>query len=240
MDSITTIDSEGDLALLVGSPDNWKVFLVCSRAMARASNFFKKLIFGPSAGLRQPDGDTWMRIRTLHLPKEDLEALSIVLHILHGRVDEVPFYLSLIDLFRVTIITERYGLASRLRPWASRWIEPHRHLSVEDEVDVLSIIVLILHDEVEAVPPYLPLFALFRIMVITDGYDLKPQFQPWVSQWILPYHDVPVGDDLEALSIVVRTLHGDSKRAPLELSLKTLFKVTIITERYDLTSRLRP
>ncbi|KAI0377355.1 hypothetical protein F5Y04DRAFT_264440 [Hypomontagnella monticulosa] len=127
------IDPDGDLHLTVGE-SNPVTFLVCSKALARASLVWKKLLYGGFAESVQPDrasGEEWI----VKLPEDDPKAIEILLDIIHCRFDRVPTSVALkpapavdralkwSDLYQLTVLTDKYDLTRSLEPWVGRWLK---------------------------------------------------------------------------------------------------------------------
>ncbi|KAL8405018.1 hypothetical protein RB594_009776 [Gaeumannomyces avenae] len=118
-------DDRGDLQLLVGvAPDQYK-FIVCSRALSRASPVFSTMLNGPWTE-KQPVSGDWV----VELPDDDPTSLRRVLTIIHGRFREVPDTIPLEDLHRLCICVDKYDITEYLRPWAKAWC-----LSMESKMD---------------------------------------------------------------------------------------------------------
>ncbi|KAI1388136.1 uncharacterized protein F4822DRAFT_430892 [Hypoxylon trugodes] len=86
--STVVIDPDGDLCLTVGRR-NAITFIVCPKALARASPVWKKLLYGGFAESVQPDkagGEKW----TVALPDDDPKILRVILDIIHYHFDRVP------------------------------------------------------------------------------------------------------------------------------------------------------
>ncbi|TEA05993.1 hypothetical protein C8034_v001434 [Colletotrichum sidae] len=99
---ITDCDPSGDLYLHVGAEaeGKTKTYLVCSKALSRASPVFQRMLYGDFAESRQSDaGYNW----TIDLTDDRQEPLELLLHIIHGNFEQY-------DVTRVT------------RPWAERWM----------------------------------------------------------------------------------------------------------------------
>ncbi|KAK9419674.1 hypothetical protein SUNI508_07160 [Seiridium unicorne] len=125
MASVTTIDEEGDLLLLVGSelsadgvcPETFKVD---SRTLCRASKVFKVMLRGPFSEGKKRDCDSeWL----VKLPEDRPKPMTRILEIIHGNFnDELPNLNSDVRaLYELTILTDKYNLAHLLKPWASQW-----------------------------------------------------------------------------------------------------------------------
>ncbi|KAI1850399.1 hypothetical protein JX266_004257 [Neoarthrinium moseri] len=137
------IDNDGDLVLIVGHDeciDDLRVncqtaydlhkpraFRVDSRAIARASRVFKRMLFGGFAESRKPEsaGESW----TVRLPVDTPGAMEVILRIMHGQVHLVPMFDPLDSkhgssslVYYITILTDKYDLTTLLRPWANNWL----------------------------------------------------------------------------------------------------------------------
>ncbi|KAF4420404.1 hypothetical protein CFRS1_v015485 [Colletotrichum fructicola] len=90
----TIFDSKGDLHLVVGSDVRDRdpsTFLVCSKALARASPVFEKMLFGPFAESRSsPESSKQEPAWVVHLPEDDPDHMEAVLNILHFNFKEIP------------------------------------------------------------------------------------------------------------------------------------------------------
>ncbi|KAI0018027.1 hypothetical protein F4780DRAFT_781731 [Xylariomycetidae sp. FL0641] len=128
LDRPLTFDPRGDLTLIVGKAK--REYLVDARSLARASDVWAKMLFGPFAESKPKQADAkW----TVSLPEDDDSAMLILLDIIHADFASVPEQLSLDELFDVTVLTDKYKLTSRLAPWASRWFRCVQHKSGSDE-----------------------------------------------------------------------------------------------------------
>ena len=141
MASSTSFDEFGDLRLDVGESST--SFLVCSRAMARSSPAFRSMLYGGFKESKPPVGK-WV----LKLAEENPEAFTIILNIVHGRLDKVPLNLSnggsdnsehsATVLYNVAKIADKYLMIRLLRPWAESWIHPFRPRQAIDTQDYPS------------------------------------------------------------------------------------------------------
>ncbi|OTA99379.1 hypothetical protein M426DRAFT_325179 [Hypoxylon sp. CI-4A] len=127
------IDPDGELCLAVGECDT-VTFVVCPKALARASPVWKKLLYGGFAESIQPEkgsGEEWI----VKLPEDDPKTMEIVLNIIHCRFDRVPTsvrqlmllsdnggFINIYTLYHLTVLTDKYDLSRILQPWASRWV----------------------------------------------------------------------------------------------------------------------
>ncbi|KAI1417246.1 hypothetical protein F5Y13DRAFT_185317 [Hypoxylon sp. FL1857] len=119
--TLVHIDPDGDLWLRVGSGQSAVTYIVCSKTLARSSRFFKQLLYGEFAESKKnyiPEGNSnW----TVVLPEDNPEAMNTVLRILHAKFDDIPETISVMDLYELTVLTDKYDLAYLLRPWAKGW-----------------------------------------------------------------------------------------------------------------------
>jgi hypothetical protein len=113
----TYFDPDGDLNLHVG-PDAM-TYVVCSRSLSRASQVFKKMLYGGFAESKPAQGD-W----NVQLPDDDPAGLRILFSIIHGTFDRVPKMVEKSLLYQITVLTDKYDLVSVLQPWSARWIQP--------------------------------------------------------------------------------------------------------------------
>lgn len=121
VDGPITFDDEGDLRLVVGEGKAPRLFVVCSRALARASKPFKAMLYGGfvESKPRKLDAE-W----TVELPEDNPGAFATILQILHGRFQFVPSTVTAWELYQITILTDKYDMTEILQPWAATWIKP--------------------------------------------------------------------------------------------------------------------
>jgi hypothetical protein len=137
-------DAEGDLCLVVGEGNDEVSCLVSSRCLARASRVFKSMLFGGFAESKPlATGAKWI----VRLPEDDINAMAIILHIIHGQVHKVPEELPVdldklihsqtsnyrddkrvaIDMvYQITVATDKYHVTHLLKPWAESWLNDSR------------------------------------------------------------------------------------------------------------------
>ena len=133
------MDPKGDLVLIVG-PEQ-KRFQVCSRTMARTSDYWKTLLYGPFKEGRsnnQPaDGKEW----EVKLGEDTPQTLKIILDIIHGNIDAVPATLNHDELVALTKATNYFGMTHALRPHWRAWYAklPDASIDFERLVCVLQI-----------------------------------------------------------------------------------------------------
>lgn len=111
------LDSSGDLRLQVG-PEQ-QDYVVCSKTMERTSTVWKKMLSGGFAESKPSNTNTeWV----VTLPEDEPEPMLIVLNIIHSRFSLVPEKLTLMKLYRVLVVTEKYDITEITRPWARQWM----------------------------------------------------------------------------------------------------------------------
>ncbi|KAK1676065.1 hypothetical protein BDP55DRAFT_768239 [Colletotrichum godetiae] len=94
-------------------------FVVCSRALARASSVFRAMLLGGFSESK-PERDDWV----VELPEVRTAPFSILLKIIHGRFCEVPQSLTLEELYQLLVVTDKYDMVSVIFQLASTWFEP--------------------------------------------------------------------------------------------------------------------
>ncbi|KAH0420595.1 hypothetical protein CcaCcLH18_13920 [Colletotrichum camelliae] len=117
----TIFDSKGDLHLVVGSDvraGDPSTFLVCSKALARASPVFDKMLFGPFAESRpstesSKQDPAWI----VHLPEDELSHMEAVLNILHFNYKEIPQYFAPPLLSGMVTIADKYDCIGIFKLW---------------------------------------------------------------------------------------------------------------------------
>ncbi|OLN95816.1 hypothetical protein CCHL11_02782 [Colletotrichum chlorophyti] len=119
---ITILDRYGDLYLHVGADVEplTKTYLICSKALSRASVVFEKMLYGGFSESEATSGDhAW----TVDLPEDRSEPLELMLHITHGHFNLVPQKLQLTQLHRFLVLADKYDVLAIARPWAHGWME---------------------------------------------------------------------------------------------------------------------
>jgi hypothetical protein len=116
-----TMDPDGDLILRVGSDSaaNNTYFKVCSAALRRNSPVFKAMLYGLWAESKpQNDSETqWL----VSLPDEEPSAMRVILDIVHGNFDKVPYCPWEPVLYEVVVLADKYDMFKCLIPWAEYW-----------------------------------------------------------------------------------------------------------------------
>jgi hypothetical protein len=80
------------------------------------------MLFGPWKESKPAEGD-WVA----DLPEDDPWPILVILRIIHGAFDEVPEDLSLSELSRILVYTDKYDMVHVLRPMARRWVYAVNH-----------------------------------------------------------------------------------------------------------------
>ncbi|KAI1408596.1 hypothetical protein F5Y13DRAFT_171829 [Hypoxylon sp. FL1857] len=127
------IDPDGELCLVVGGK-NAVTFVVCPKTLARASPFFKTLLYGGFAESKQP-GKSSSTEWIVELPEDCPHAMEILLNIIHSYFDKIPVSVDPLpshsptrafkcwSLYKLTVITDKYDLTRILQPWAQNWVK---------------------------------------------------------------------------------------------------------------------
>lgn len=123
--SVTDIDTDGDLLLDIGRGEDSEStqaqrFRVCSSALRRHSPVWKQMFFGPWRESKSVNAESeeWI----VEFPDDHVKPTEIVLNIIHGRFNRVPRSLSLDELYKLVILTNKYDLTEVLRPWCAQWV----------------------------------------------------------------------------------------------------------------------
>ncbi|OIW30062.1 hypothetical protein CONLIGDRAFT_669810 [Coniochaeta ligniaria NRRL 30616] len=128
---IIIFDPDGDLELQVKCKDDFHGHVswrVCSKALARASPIFKRMLYGSFAESK-PAAGKWV----VTLNERDYHSLDIVMNIIHGNYHRVPKDLfdcrclcgGLFEydhLYYIARVVDKYDMVHILRPWADVWI----------------------------------------------------------------------------------------------------------------------
>lgn len=125
--STIEIDKDGDLTLVVGQTKCERgasgshihletvAYLICSRTLARSSPVMNAMLLGGFHESRQS---------TISLPEDNPKAMKIILDMVHGNFDCVPHTcdgLCVEDLYQITVLTDKYAMTQKLRPWVRAW-----------------------------------------------------------------------------------------------------------------------
>lgn len=95
--------------------------IVCSRSVARASKPFRAMLYGGFAESKPRNVDSdW----TIPLPEDNPEAFATLMNIIHGHFKMVPRTVTRDQLYRITILTDKYNMTDVLQPWADKWVSP--------------------------------------------------------------------------------------------------------------------
>ncbi|KAH7180031.1 uncharacterized protein B0J16DRAFT_179673 [Fusarium flagelliforme] len=119
----TIFDPRGDIKLCVGETDP-VTFTACSRALARTSPVFERMLFGRFIESKPSDDGEWI----VKLSEDKPGAMSIFLRISHGQFNHVPQNPSIDELYDLTVLSNFYDSTGVLEPWIQRWVS-----SVEDK-----------------------------------------------------------------------------------------------------------
>jgi hypothetical protein len=111
------LDSSGDLRLQVG-PEQQN-YIVCSKTMERTSTVWKGMLSGGFTESKPLNTDTeWV----VTLPEDKPEPMLVILNIIHSRFSLVPEKLTVMDLYNILVLAEKYDVTEITRPWARQWM----------------------------------------------------------------------------------------------------------------------
>ncbi|KXJ89950.1 hypothetical protein Micbo1qcDRAFT_177127 [Microdochium bolleyi] len=133
------IDRRGDLWICAGTADGANVslipgrdvssptwaFRVCSRTLARCSPVFAAMFFDEDG---DPQTLQYYNMRLAHLWQADVEALSVLLQLIHGCNGDDFIARATRDknfdkaLYQLTILTDKYSCTAVLRPIVDRCV----------------------------------------------------------------------------------------------------------------------
>lgn len=133
MTSIVKIDDiKSDPTLVLDKPndDGHADVLVSSHVMRRASPVWRSML-APSRWKESSEA-------RLPMPENDLDAMTVVLHIAHLNFMEVPTSIGEIrdsTLLQIAILCDKYDLFNLVSPWIDHWIG-----KVDPELDVADML----------------------------------------------------------------------------------------------------
>ncbi|KAF4813313.1 hypothetical protein CGCTS75_v013776 [Colletotrichum tropicale] len=110
---------------------NGQRFVVCSRALSRASRAFCKMLYGHFA-----EADS-SRSKAVNL-NDAIEPMFLALSIIHGRFDVVPARLTVEELFDLLVITNKYQMTGIARPWLHKWVPYLKAIPCSPHKDLLA------------------------------------------------------------------------------------------------------
>lgn len=106
--------------------------LLCSKAFALLCKPWAKMVeYRMVMGSEESKEDERMKI---DLSDDDPIALSILLYISHLRFEMVPSFLSLKQLFALSVLTDKYEATRMVRPWIAHWLSIWNIASMETKV----------------------------------------------------------------------------------------------------------
>ena len=114
-----TFDRDGDLQLVVGRNEGQQDMVVDSRALCRGSPVFRKMLSGSFKEAKPRNGDDWV----VKLPYDKSEAMIILCDLCHGQSERTPMSPSILTLYNVAVVADKYDMVRCLRPVAFRWLK---------------------------------------------------------------------------------------------------------------------
>ncbi|KAK4199190.1 hypothetical protein QBC40DRAFT_85409 [Triangularia verruculosa] len=120
------LDHDGDLFLVVGGQFRKKTtFQVDASALRRASPVWKAMLFGPWKESKPQDGSKWI----VKLPEDDVDALTVILGIIHNNYDSVPSDMTnVLLLWNILVVCDKYDMTRVLKPWIPSWAKNMKSL----------------------------------------------------------------------------------------------------------------
>lgn len=126
-DSDTVFDTRGDVRLRVGTGEYGEpgpiTFTACSRALARASPVFERMLYGHfreskmASEAAGAESDEW----TVDLPEDKPQTLRILLNLAHAHFQKIPNRpLSIDEVYELSTLTNYYDSTRLLVPWMGR------------------------------------------------------------------------------------------------------------------------
>ena len=114
------IDAAGDLWLEMDS----RKLLVSSKILSLASPVFNAML---NSKFREGQNAT-SGPRTITLPDDDVDAMTVVCHALHHMTHRVPVHLISTKLNTLAILCDKYGCVQAMKPWSRTWLSPIVHV----------------------------------------------------------------------------------------------------------------
>lgn len=118
---VVEIDPRGDLKLkVVLNTEEKLLFVVCSRALARASRYWEILLYGEFKEAKQNNGEQWV----VRVEEDDPYAFHILVLLVHGRpyeeeCMEAHFYTA----FEATVLADKYQMNHCLWGITNAWLQ---------------------------------------------------------------------------------------------------------------------
>ncbi|KAI0008354.1 hypothetical protein F4779DRAFT_618677 [Xylariaceae sp. FL0662B] len=120
-----TFDNHYDMTLTVGSSPKIG-FNVCSRALARASKVFERMLYGTFMEQKPTTGD-WV----VDLPEDKAAVFEIMLGPIHGDFSKVPDDLEFGTIYDLFSAIHYYDMYATFQPWGSTWFRAASRSSVD-------------------------------------------------------------------------------------------------------------
>ncbi|OTA99461.1 hypothetical protein M426DRAFT_269232 [Hypoxylon sp. CI-4A] len=115
------IDPYGDVTFNVGEKGTTMKLVANSTITAKGSKFFKRLLYGEFMESKEVQERKGISNWVVDLPDDDPESIKMLFHIFHLQFAWIPHKISLDDLYRLTVVTDKYLLTHMLHPWARYW-----------------------------------------------------------------------------------------------------------------------
>ncbi len=129
-EGVEVLDPRGDLTIIVG-PEK-VAFRVCSRAVARSSQYWEVMLYGPfSEGQAQQENGSW----EVELPEDDPGTLKILLAAVHAQHQDIPVEVTRDELLCLAAAADKFDMIGLLKPFWSVWVEK---VTLESEPSVVE------------------------------------------------------------------------------------------------------
>ncbi|KAH7020787.1 uncharacterized protein B0I36DRAFT_333194 [Microdochium trichocladiopsis] len=173
-----TIDPRGDLWVLVHGVGSWGPatplrFRVCSRALARKSPVFEKMLYGDFAESQRPEPNEQEKEWVLTLPESPPLAMKQLFKIMHCSFDAL----------------EKEVDAHQENADGSNWDKGAQNVEVyQDTVNGMD------ENKLQQYPPSITR-QLYDLTVVADFFDCASILKPWVSSWVKNLEEESYGED---------------------------------------------
>ena len=120
--TLTKIDSEGDLVLMIEG----KELLVSRKVLCLSSSVFRAMLSTGSPFLESQDPKIAADgLQHIELQEDNYEAMKIIAGVVHFQHGTVPIKVSLKLLDTIATACDKYGLQGCLGLWPQKWTDPH-------------------------------------------------------------------------------------------------------------------
>ncbi|TQN67645.1 hypothetical protein CSHISOI_07845, partial [Colletotrichum shisoi] len=242
------LDPNGDLFLHVGDEveEKPRSYLVCSKALARASPVFAKMLYGSFAERRRPSpgGAHVDRRWTVDLPEDRQQPLELLLDVAHGRLRQGPRPARR----RPRLRDQDAVKATQDSPPADEPDPKQASLETPDPepTDVLDeygdLRLCVGADHAEEPSTYLVCSRTLarsspamKKMLFGSFAESRPR-DGGQDDWVVRLPD----DEPEPMQLMLNIIHGHFAKVPGTMDLDTLHALVVLLDKYDAISVTRP